>query len=276
MNHKTTAFVDKHPMSVYLALTFALGLPLLSLACLRPSLAAPESPASLILWIPLTWTPNLAALLTAALLGRGHVREILAAFVRFRIGAWKYAAALLPLGVAAAIIAAAHITQNTTPPPPAWPMLVFTAVLHLILGPLGEEGGWRGFLLPRCNAHFGPAAGALIVGIIWALWHLPLWWLPASPQAAIPFGWFALNVVSFSIVMAWLYRRSHRSLVPMVLFHWAINYGAGLVEIFTGLETALIFQYTGVIYAVLALPAMTALLRTRERDVAFRGRTTAT
>src|SRR5215204_5322789 len=47
--------------------------------------------------------------------------------------------------------------------------------LHIFLGgALGEEPGWRGFALPRLQSLHGPLVGSLILGVLWSLWHLPL------------------------------------------------------------------------------------------------------
>jgi membrane protease YdiL (CAAX protease family) len=48
------------------------------------------------------------------------------------------------------------------------------------MGPLGEELGWRGFLYPILKSSYGWMGGALIVGVIWAIWHAPLWLLGFS------------------------------------------------------------------------------------------------
>ena len=58
-------------------------------------------------------------------------------------------------------------------------------LINLLMGPLGEELGWRAFLYPAIKEKYGWLASALITGTIWALWHAPLWFLD-SPQSKIP------------------------------------------------------------------------------------------
>jgi membrane protease YdiL (CAAX protease family) len=55
-----------------------------------------------------------------------------------------------------------------------------SALPLIILGPLSEEFGWRGFLQKRVNAQFSPIAGSLLIGITWSLWHLPLFYMPGT------------------------------------------------------------------------------------------------
>jgi len=97
---------------------------------------------------------------------------------------------------------------------------LITLVAGIILGPLWEEPGWRGFALPRLQAQFSPLLGTVILGILWALWHLP-GYLGGWMQA----GFLALIVASvgFSIVMTWVYNNTRGSILLMILLHSSSN-----------------------------------------------------
>jgi membrane protease YdiL (CAAX protease family) len=82
-----------------------------------------------------------------------------------------------------------------------------------------EEIGWRGFALPRLEARYKPLLGALIVGVLWALWHIPLFVWSGSPMSKMPFWTWGVGVLGRSILLAWLYNRSGRSLAICSLFH---------------------------------------------------------
>ena len=90
-------------------------------------------------------------------------------------------------------------------------MLVFTS--------LGEETGWRGYLLPVLLRKFTPLRASGILGLFWALWHLPLFSIPGTPQSSIPFGYFAANLVAFSVLYTALFLRTGGSLLPALLLH---------------------------------------------------------
>jgi hypothetical protein len=87
----------------------------------------------------------------------------------------------------------------------------------------GEELGWRGFALPRLSARFGLGAASVIVGILWASWHLPFFFIPAGDIYGQSFPLYLLQVTAVSVAMAWLYWRTGGSLLLVMLFHAAVN-----------------------------------------------------
>jgi len=98
------------------------------------------------------------------------------------------------------------------------------------MGPLGEELGWRAFLYPILAEKYGWLASALIVGVLWALWHLPLW-LIESPQSEIPFWAFSVNVILLSIIMSMIMNYSDGSVLFVVLLHLIFNVSLAVVQV---------------------------------------------
>lgn len=97
-----------------------------------------------------------------------------------------------------------------------------TFLANLWTGPLAEEFGWRGYLLPKLAAHWPPVVAGLMVGIIWALWHLPLLYDSAfadGPSAVK----FLATTTAWSVILALLVSRARGSVLPAVACHWAIN-----------------------------------------------------
>lgn len=93
-------------------------------------------------------------------------------------------------------------------------------ITGVILGPLWEEPGWRGFALPRLQVRYGPLAGTLVLGALWAVWHLPGYfggWLIASPLALL------VSSLAFSVVMTWVYNNARGSILLMILLHSSSN-----------------------------------------------------
>lgn len=181
--------------------------------------------------VPLTPFGSVAPALTALLLSRfwgggPAVRDLLRSLVRWRVGfgLWLVAVLAPPL-IAAASLLAARI-YGALPPPSALPgYLLLLAPLEILVlgGPLGEEPGWRGFLLARLLPRYGPVAAGLLTGVVWFAWHLPLFWLPGSAQAGIPLGYYAITLLSYSMVLTWIYVRSRGSVLLCILFHTALD-----------------------------------------------------
>jgi membrane protease YdiL (CAAX protease family) len=88
---------------------------------------------------------------------------------------------------------------------------------------LGEEPGWRGFALPRLTEKLGPIAGTLILGILWALWHAPLFVIAGTAQYGTPFVPFLITLVAWSMVVTLIVTRTRGSIVVAMLFHASAN-----------------------------------------------------
>jgi membrane protease YdiL (CAAX protease family) len=100
------------------------------------------------------------------------------------------------------------------------------AVFLFLLGPLPEEIGWRGYGLDALLTAVSPLTAALVLGIAWGAWHLPLFVVPGyyDPFGGPPVFWlFLWSILMKSILMAWGYLASDRSLLLMVVFHFMIN-----------------------------------------------------
>jgi uncharacterized protein len=99
--------------------------------------------------------------------------------------------------------------------------LVSTLVLG---GPLGEEPGWRGFALPRLQAAFGPLVGSILLGVLWALWHLPLFWSGVwTPPTVANIVMFVVMITFLTVVMTWVFNNARGSLLITMLMHASFN-----------------------------------------------------
>lgn len=127
------------------------------------------------------------------------------------------------------------------------PSLLSIVVAVLIIG---EEVGWRGFLLPFLLQRYSPIASSLIVGIIWAVWHLPNFLIPSYPHYGSPFSAFVLMTIGFSMLFTWFYLRTKGSLVIAVIFHAALNLFS-----FSGVEASREYWLKAIVYVVAALVA---------------------
>jgi membrane protease YdiL (CAAX protease family) len=225
--------VRTHPFVAFLALTVGFSWTVWTLGIVVFDVVVPAVLLG-------AWGPTVAAVVvTYARGGRRAIRALLARFDPRRTRAGWYVVAVLVPFLAAGLALGAFLATGGTHDvglPRGLPAVVLPVVLLVnvfVGGALAEEAGWRGFLLPELHPLFGtPVAGAL-VGVTWAVWHLPLYALPGAGLAVggFPFAWFLPVVVGYSLVLAWLADRTGDALVPAVLFHAATNTAAGLLAL---------------------------------------------
>ena len=102
-------------------------------------------------------------------------------------------------------------------------------------GPLGEELGWRGFLLPELQKKHSNLKSAIIIGVIWFIWHIPLWWAPFGTLVSgesisfLTVTAYFLMLICLSIIITWLVINSNGSILVAILFHLSINAGIALL-----------------------------------------------
>jgi membrane protease YdiL (CAAX protease family) len=106
-------------------------------------------------------------------------------------------------------------------------------------GPLGEEGGWRGFALPGLQKRFDPLVASVILAVLWGLWHVPLhltgYYGPLYGTALNGILLQMFSTIPLAVIFTWLYNRSQGSLLVMVLLHTAINVTSSIVAPAVGL-----------------------------------------
>lgn len=107
------------------------------------------------------------------------------------------------------------------------------------LGGGQEEIGWRGFALDRLLRRHNDLVASLILGVVWALWHVPLWFMTGTSQPFMPFGAFLIMIVSESVILTWVYVESGRS---MFLAMWTPGVANAFMAIFPVLVLAAVDQ----------------------------------
>jgi uncharacterized protein len=171
-----------------------------------------------------------AALIVAGVSGGWpRLKALLLRIVRLRFGwRWYAVALLLPVlfvGLSLAINLAAGAPLPTPEAWARWPEILDRFIFGILFVGLGEEPGWRGFALPELMRRRSALEAALILGVFWALWHLPLF--------GTEFAWnlvpaFLLSVFAGSVITAWLFNSSGQSVFITMLLHAGINaIGAG-------------------------------------------------
>jgi uncharacterized protein len=200
--------------------------------------------------------PMVAAIIVAGIYYRARgVKELLGRYLRWRIGWSNYAFAILMPVAVVAVESALNILVGAKHPAAAqiatWHALLPRFVFMFLFVGLGEETGWRGFALPELQKRYSPLVASLILGVIWAAWHIPLIGVefkgPVIPA-------FLLSVMSASVVTAWLFNRSGGGLLPLPLFHAMVDtVGGGYIfSMFQGADVLRLWWIDAVLWALTA------------------------
>ena len=199
-------FVQRHPLVTFFVLAYTISW--VAIAVL------PDTPL-----FPMG--PFIAALITSAIAeGRAGVMTILGRAFRWRTGLRWYAVVLgLP-----AIVVSLGVLLNIglgAPAPNAtqlagWTMLFGPFVKRFIFIGLGEEPGWRGYALPRLQKGRSALAASLVLGLIWAGWHLPLL---IQDYGFKPVAWMPalLSTIFSSITIAWIFNNTNSAWMTALL-----------------------------------------------------------
>jgi len=166
--------------------------------------------------------------------GRLGLLRWLGRCLQWRIGvcpfAWAFFLPLAVLAPAALVHAALGGSLGLSPVAGHLPMAFVNLALILLLGgPLGEEFGWRGYAWSALRIRVGWRASSLILGAVWGLWHLPLFFIEGTLQSRLPMLPFLASTMALSVVFGWLSERSRGSLLPALTLHTAVNWWAWVV-----------------------------------------------
>jgi membrane protease YdiL (CAAX protease family) len=230
---KNGNFLQRYPVIPYTILAFILPAPIFLLGII------PLPFESVLIYA--SWTPNLAAFIVIGLILRekGGVRRLISGWKKWRVGFQWYLIALSPLFIAFLAVGIYRLLGGIPGKPlqPLGQTLLISLFLSTVTGAMGEELGWRGFLLPRIQAKYNALASSLIVGVIWALWHLPLWTIEGQIWEATPYWTFALGVISSSVLFTFVLNNTNGSLLLATLIHLAMNFGLNMVLILGWIPT---------------------------------------
>jgi membrane protease YdiL (CAAX protease family) len=227
------AWVGRHPVASFVALAYALSwadwIPLL----LR---GARITPGGGVTHFPGLLGPGLAAFVVAGLAqGPGGAGRLLRSLVRVPRPTLRFVAyALSPLGFLALALVVVVIAGRPLPAVGDFavysglPRLSVPIVLLLVLlfNGFGEETGWRGFALGRLQGRFGAVKGTLVLALIWAGWHAPMFGVVETYRAmgvGGMLGGFGLGICAGAVVLARVVNRTGGSILAAALWHTTYN-----------------------------------------------------
>jgi uncharacterized protein len=222
------------PLIVFFALAYGLSWAVWgSVLAEQKSLMGWAIPAEPFVFLAVT----VAAVVTTLVFGGpAALRALGSRLVLWRVPVrWYVAAVILPVLPAVAALSVhlltggEHDVDALVPLAAAVPLLLTQVVTHL----LTEELGWRGVALPRLRRSLSSLSAGLVLGLLWAGWHIPMFFVDGTRQT-YPFIGFVVMVVSISVVMTWVWDHTKGSILIAALFHAAMNTSWAVLNILWG------------------------------------------
>ena len=236
----------RHDLVLYFVLAYLLSWALWPLVILNPT-SSPLVP----------FGPLIAAVIVALLAGGRHeLWALLRQLGRWRVHPIWYVIALLGpfvlAGLTAALAIAAGAPVRGTGDYANWRAITFFFLSTVIILGLFEEVGWRGFALPRLQLRLNAIWAALVLGVLWALWHLPE--LISDPTGQRPPVQFLLWALALSVIFSWLYNSTNGSLPIVIICHAAIDTaGRFMLPEFVGDGYQLAWWFMVALYVLVAV-----------------------
>jgi membrane protease YdiL (CAAX protease family) len=197
-------------------------------------LKAPSSFAEPVLpWLlvalPAACGPTIAAfLMTAITVGRPGVKALWGRFWNRNLSLkWLLVTLLFLEGLNLAANLVARLVDGQPYPivdtsSPLWTHIPLFLQAFVVSG-MAEEFGWRGYVLPRFQAKWSALVSSLVLGLIWACWHIQAFFIPGLPLFQRNFWDYALWVILSSIFYTWIFNNTKGSVLAAALLHSAAN-----------------------------------------------------
>jgi uncharacterized protein len=227
------ALLARHPLVSFFVIAYA-GTWLFELPYVLSEYGAGVLPTKspVLLWtspVSVFMGPFLSAfVMTGVTEGREGVHRFLRRFVLWRVGFRWYLFALF--GVPVIALLSVVVLPGTLASYQGLGVLAPLPLLGIFLyalfpgGALGEEPGWRGFALPRLQSMHGPLLGSLILGVLWGLWHLPLFLTPWNVLSTFNVVVFVLTTTCLAIMYTWVFNNTKGSVLMAILIHATFNW----------------------------------------------------
>jgi membrane protease YdiL (CAAX protease family) len=258
-----TSFVKRYPQETFWGIAWASWFLGWYLASIFPS----------DLWLFIMYSPFLTGVLVTAIAdGREGMKTFFSRMVRWRVGIQWYAVALLLPVVLRLAAAGLNILMGAAAPAniqlPAWTDLIAMFLFpSLLLISLGEEPGFRGFAMPRLLASHSAITAALILGVLHAIWHIPLFIFGGDPPL------IAVIVIAGAVLNTWLFIKTNGSVLLAMLLHASIHLMTAIFNpLFTGADAERHLIMQAVVFVALAvlLPVLTGRELGRKQETARR------
>lgn len=199
-----------------------------------------------------TFIPTIIGLVLAMIIGKkNEAADMLRSLIKFRCRLYWYLYTFLNIPAVMMVTYFVYKllggTVDTSNFSATFILPAFFIILFL-MGPLGEEAGWRGFALKRLLHFWSPLKSAFVLGLIWALWHSPLFFINGTVQndlfnngRFIAFFGYIVYTIMISLHIAVLYVKTNGSILITMIFHTMSNLVLGICPLFLNTKGAVIF-----------------------------------
>jgi membrane protease YdiL (CAAX protease family) len=254
-SHQKQSQYTLRTVVLYFALAFAI-----TWIVLIPALSFLPEDLETLFFILAAFGPFVSAVITIwTSKGRAELRRWLVQVFTLRVPAILYLAGalFLPIGVGAIHYGLYRILGGRPDFSGAMPWYAYPIALiaTALLTGGNEEPGWRGFALPALLERFHPVLATLILGVMHGAWHLPL-----MSHYNTTFGWYLFDILPLTAIFNWLYLRSRKSVIPVMLFHAGTNVIGDFfptpTDVLGGLGSWMLLR--GTVYWVMALAILIA------------------
>jgi membrane protease YdiL (CAAX protease family) len=171
--------------------------------------------------------PAVAGILTLAIVyGREAVVELGRSILRWRVSPRLYLLGLFPFVINVVVVLTGYAvgSYRLQPQLTIAKALMMFFLMALLDGPLGEEVGWRGVMLPQLLKTIRPLPAAVLVGIVWYVWHVPLYALDGKGMTVWEHVLFAVACIALSIILTWFFLKSNASTFLAIYLHNCSNF----------------------------------------------------
>lgn len=233
------AIIKRHALAAFFVLAYAISWALVALVSRSVAFA-----------LLALFGPALAAIIvTAASEGRRDISALLRRVVLWRVGVrWYLVAIGLPFAIAALALGVHSLVTGAPFALSTGTSIPLLAVLAVLV--VGEEIGWRGYALPHLQARYSGLVASLILGVLWAGWHLANGTIPGLQAYWYGFPAFLFFVVAQTILFTWLFNHSRGSVLLAWIFHASINVSNALFYVGDQVTQ---WWFVGAGYAVVAV-----------------------
>ena len=199
--------------------------------------------------------PIAAVIVTRFTEGSRSMRQLLGRLLRWRVDVrWYGVAVLLPavFVISALLLDWLFRGEHTPIPAPDFVLIMVVLIItqSIFFGGL-EEIAWRGYALPRLQSSLNALTTSLVLGVVWAIWHAPLFVIPGTTQTDLPAVPYFLVGLALAVLFTWIYNSTRGSLLLAVLLHGSFNAWLGsIVLLRDGIDSFTFWAVVMIVYLI--------------------------